>query len=129
MVIIGRITADAKFNETKSGRKVVHFSIAINDRYQSKEQKQTKEITTYVNCSFWLGSAIAQYLSKGRLVELDGRIGVTAWTDKQGEPKASLTFHVNQIKIHSGKEKPMRSTRDGGEKIVSASESSDDLPF
>jgi single-strand DNA-binding protein len=31
-----------------------------------------------------------------------GRIGVTAYKDMEGEPKASLTFHVNKIKLHGG---------------------------
>jgi single-strand DNA-binding protein len=37
MEIIGRMTADATVNETRAGKKVVNFSIAINDTYKLKE--------------------------------------------------------------------------------------------
>ncbi len=49
---------------------------------------------------YWVNPAITQYLTKGTLVELQGRIGVSAYTGKEGEAKASLTFHVNTIKLH-----------------------------
>ncbi|MBS1738048.1 MAG: single-stranded DNA-binding protein, partial [Bacteroidetes bacterium] len=37
MELTGRVTADAKVTETKNGKKVTNFSIAINDRYKTKE--------------------------------------------------------------------------------------------
>ncbi len=102
MEIIGRITANAKIAETKAGKKVVNFSIAINDTYKSKEDNEVQKIVTYVNCSYWINSGVAAYLTKGTLVECAGRIGVNAWTGKDGDAKASLTFHVNNIKLHGG---------------------------
>lgn len=52
MEIIGRITADATVSETKAGKKVVNFSIAINDTYKPKGSTEAQKITTYVNCSY-----------------------------------------------------------------------------
>ena len=100
MEIIGRITADAAVSETKAGKKVVNFSIAINDTYKTKGSNEVQKITTYVNCAYWINVGIASYLTKGSLVECAGRIGVNAWTGKDGDAKATLTFHVNSIKLH-----------------------------
>lgn len=100
MQIIGRVTADATVGETKAGKKVVNFSIAINDTYKTKGSTEVQKIVTYVNCSYWINPGVAAYLTKGSLVECNGRIGANAWTNKEGEVKASLTFHVNSIKIH-----------------------------
>ena len=100
MQIIGRVTADATVSETKAGKKVVNFSIAINDTYKTKGSTEVQKIVTYVNCSYWINPGVAQYLTKGTLVECAGRIGANAWTNKEGEVKASLTFHVNSIKLH-----------------------------
>ena len=100
MEIIGRITADAIVNETKAGKKVVNFSIAINDTYKTKGSTEVQKIVTYVNCAYWINPGVAAYLTKGILVECHGRIGANAWTNKEGEVKASLTFHVNTIKLH-----------------------------
>jgi single-strand DNA-binding protein len=99
MELVGRLTANAVVSTTKSDRKVVNFSVAINDRYKPKDG-EAKEVTTFVNCSYWISSAIAEHLTKGTLVELNGRISVNAWKNMEGEPKASLNFHVNAIKLH-----------------------------
>ncbi len=100
MELIGRITADATVNTTKSGRKVVHFSIAMNDSYKPKNSDEWKKFTTFVNCSYWISDAVAKNLTKGTLVELYGRISVSAWKNAEGEAKGSLNFHVNNIKLH-----------------------------
>jgi single-strand DNA-binding protein len=100
MEIIGRITGDAKIAEAKAGKKVLNFSIAINDTYKTKGSEELQKITTYVNCAYWINVGIAAYLTKGSLVECAGCIGVNAWTDKDGDVKATLTFHVNSIKLH-----------------------------
>ena len=104
-ILIGRVTADAKVTALKDERKVVNFSIAINDSYKTKGTEQVKKLVTYVNCSYWIGEGIAQYLTKGTIVELCGRISVSAYTAMDGGAKASLNFHVNNIKLHGGTSK------------------------
>lgn len=100
MEIVGRLTADATVNTLKDERKVVNFSVAVNDSYKPKGNEQPVKMATYFNCSYWINSAIAEHLTKGSLVELYGRISVNAWTNTEGEAKASLNFHVNSIKLH-----------------------------
>src|SRR4030095_13444005 len=100
MELVGRLTADAKVSILKGEQKVVNFSIAINDSYKPKGSEMVTKITTFVNCSYWINPTIAEHLTKGALVELSGRIGVNAWTNAEGEARASPTFHVNTIKLH-----------------------------
>ena len=132
MEIIGRITADATVNETKAGKKVVNFSIAINDTYKTKDSTEVQKIVTYVNCAYWINAGIAPYLTKGALVECYGRIGVNAYTSKEGEVKASLTFHVNTIKLHG---KPNGGSHSSAPVVpmttapAAVSEVAEDLPF
>lgn len=100
MEIIGRVTKDAIVTKLKDERQVVNFSIAMNDYYKPKGNQEAVKITTYVNCAYWISPKIAAQLTKGKLVELYGRIGINAYNNQQGEPKATLTFHVNNIKLH-----------------------------
>jgi single-strand DNA-binding protein len=99
-ILIGRITADAKINSTKDKKKVVNFTIAINDSFKSKGSSELKKVTTFVNCSYWIGTGIAILLKKGALVELFGRIRVSAWKNRDGEAMANLNLHVRSIKLH-----------------------------
>lgn len=102
MNIIGRLTKNAELRTTSNEKQVVNFSIATNDSYRNKQGEKVV-LTNYFNCSYWLAPNIASYLTKGSLVEVEGRLGVNAWKDMQGEARANLTLHVNQIKFHSGK--------------------------
>ncbi|HTN07589.1 single-stranded DNA-binding protein [Agriterribacter sp.] len=123
-----RLTGDAKISTLKNDRQVVNFSVAINDSYKAKGISEVTKIVTYVQCDYWVNPAIARYLTKGILVELQGRVGVNAYTGKDGEAKATLTFHVNTIKLHgNGKQ------QDNNAKIVPMEADvkvpADDLPF
>ena len=100
MEMTGRVIADATVTTTKNGRKVVNFSIALNDRYKTKDSSEWKQFTTFVSCSYWRSENIAASIKKGVLVELSGRISVNAWMNTHGETKGTLNFHVNSIKLH-----------------------------
>jgi single-strand DNA-binding protein len=130
MELTGRITADAKVSTLKDGRQVVNFSVAVNDSYKPKDSEVATKVTTYFNCSYWINPGIAQYLTKGTLVECYGRISVNAWTNAEGEARASLNFHVNNIKLHG---KPNSATIAATKETVPAAtaitEPLEDLPF
>jgi single-strand DNA-binding protein len=124
MNIIGRITADAKVKKLKDGRELVEFSVAVNRYYKPKGQEKGVNSTTFFNCSYWISTKIAERLKKGSLVELVGGLTVNAYSDLQGNAKASLNFHVDGITIHQTPK---------SETVVPASaditEPVDDLPF
>ena len=100
MEITGRLTADAVVRTVSEDRKVVGFSIAINDTFRSGGEQ--KKITTFIDCSYWLNTGIAEYLKKGGWVQLYGRIGVNAYMSGNNEARASLTFHTSEIKLLGG---------------------------
>ena len=126
-------TQNAKINTLKNDKKVVNFSVAINDSYKTK-QGERKEQTTYYNCSYWINAKIAEYLVKGTLVELSGRISSSAWIGKDGEIKSGLNFHTSNIKLHGGKQKsefnnePTTNQQSVNDNLFS-DETDDDLPF
>ena len=130
MEIIGRITADANVKTLKDERKVVNFNVAVNESFKPKGSNETKKFTTFFQCAYWINAAIAPFLTKGSLVQLNGRLGVNAYKDMHGEPKASLNFHVNSIKLH-GKNQPSKPESKSDSRVTTAqiSEPLEDLPF
>ena len=130
MEITARLTGDAKVNTLKDERQVVNFNVAINDSYKTKDSSEVKKVATYFQCSYWINPGIAQYLKKGSLVELYGRIGVNAYRDREGEPKATLTFHVNNLKLHGGSKHERTQTNAVSPVSVNeTTQADDDLPF
>ena len=127
MEMTARLTGDAKISNLKNDRQVVNFSIAINDSYKAKGSNEPTKIVTYVQCDYWVNPGVAQYLTKGTLVELQGRVGVNAYIGKDGEAKAILTFHVNTIKLHGGLGVKNETTVKTNAEAVAVP--TDDLPF
>jgi len=129
--LTGRLTADAKVSVVNGDKKVVNFSIAMNDNYRSNGE--TVRTTTYVDCAYWINAGVGEYLKKGLLVTVHGRLGSRAWVDKDGNAHSVITMHTSQIKFLGGAnseaaEKPadkagqkQGATAGGGE--------DDDLPF
>ncbi|MGF7079642.1 single-stranded DNA-binding protein [Mucilaginibacter sp. UYCu711] len=130
MEITGRMTANANVKDIKGGKKVTEFTIAINDSYRPKDGERV-QITTYIECAYWRNAGIAEYLRKGTLVTVSGRLGAQAWVNKDGEPKATITFNVGEIKIlgNSGKTGTERADTAVVKKEVAAGANDDDLPF
>jgi single-strand DNA-binding protein len=86
--LIGRLGKDPESRFTPTGKKVVHFSLAVSNRWKSAEG-EAKESTEWVNVEAWgrLGEVCAQYLHKGSLVYLEGRLKTDKVEDKGGETK------------------------------------------
>lgn len=124
ITIIGRLTRDAAVKNLKDDRKVVEFSVAVNDFFKKKDDENGTTVTNYYNCSYWLSPKVAERLKKGTLVQLYGRLTVNAYTDLQGNAKASLNFHVNSFQVHQTPKTETVNT-----KPAEITEPVDDLPF
>jgi len=130
MELVGRITKNAVVNQLKDERKVVNFSLAVNDYYKPKNSEGMK-VSTFINCSYWISPKISEWLTKGSLVEISGRIYANTYTDSEGNAKAALNCHVNYIKIHSlGKRGNISLNRNLGKVVnINKEEIEEDLPF
>lgn len=85
--LIGNLGKDPESKFTPTGKKVAHFSIAVNNRWKGKDG-ESKEYTEWVNVEAWgrLGEICQQYLKKGSLVFVEGRLKTDKYEDK-GETK------------------------------------------
>jgi single-strand DNA-binding protein len=131
MEITGRVVADAVVHKVSNDKQVVNFSIAINDNYKPKGSTELKEVVTYINCSYWLSAKTSEWLKKGAMVQLYGRIGLDVYSNHEGKPTGSLTFHTNNIKILAFAKKMEQMPSAAIPVVLRAmkSETADDLPF
>jgi single-strand DNA-binding protein len=84
--LIGYLGRDPESKFTPTGKKVCHFSLAVTQRGRSSGE--IKEYTDWFNIEAWerLGEVAQQYLKKGSLVYLEGRLKTDKYEDK-GETK------------------------------------------
>jgi len=85
--LIGRLGRDPETRFTPSGRKVAHFSLAVTNRWKSKEGEMN-ESTEWVNIEAWerLGEICQEFLRKGSLVYLEGRLKTDRY-EENGESR------------------------------------------
>ena len=129
MEITGRITADATLHKVNSDKQVVNFSIAINDSYKPKNSSEVKEIVTYIDCSYWLNSKSAEWLKKGALVQLFGRIGLSVYSSSDGKALGRLTFHTNNVKILVFAKKVQGNNNSSASSNIVQEKEPSDIPF
>jgi single-strand DNA-binding protein len=85
--LIGHLGKDPETRFTPTGKKVCTFSVAVTRRWKSGE-KESKEATDWFNIEAWgqLGEICQQYLSKGRLVFIEGRLHTNRY-EHEGETR------------------------------------------
>lgn len=80
--LIGYLGKDPEGRFTPTGKQVTSFSVAISNRWKSGGE--TKEYTEWVNIEAWgrLGEVCQEYLHKGSLVYIEGRLKTERYEDK-----------------------------------------------
>lgn len=103
-MFIGRLGRDPESRFTQSGKTVVNFSIACS------EKRGGEEYTEWVNIVAWdkLGEICAQYLQKGSLVYISGRMQTRKWQDQSGTDRYTTEIVAREMKM-------LDSRRDGGQ--------------
>ncbi|MHB0875527.1 MAG: single-stranded DNA-binding protein [Anaerolineae bacterium] len=120
-VIVGNVGRDPELRYTPSGDPVANFSVAVNRRWTNRDG-QAQEKTTWFNISVFGRQAetVNQYVTKGRMVLVEGEVEARAYTAQDGTPRASLDLRARDVRFLGGRgeEQPMEgaaaSTGSGG---------------
>lgn len=100
-VIVGRLTRDAELKYTSSGSAICHFSVATNARV--KKGEQWVDESSYWDVDLWgkLGESINQYLTKGKLVAVQGEMRQDRW-EKDGQTRTKVVIKANDVQLLGG---------------------------
>src|SRR6195256_4848779 len=96
VMLIGRLTRDPELRYTPSGTAVCNLAMATN-RYGQDQGGERREFTDYHDIVVWnqgnrkLAELCSQYLQKGRLVYVEGRMQTRSWDDQQSGQKRYRT--------------------------------------
>ena len=99
--IIGRAGQDSEIKYFESGKVKTTFSIAVN-RWDYKAKEET---TDWYNIEVWDKQAefAGEYIKKGRMVAVDGRISISKWTDQAGEERERFLIVANNVRLLDSK--------------------------
>lgn len=99
VVLVGRTGQDPEMKYFESGKVKTTFSIAVN-RWSKEGEK-----TDWFNIELWDKNAevAGEYVKKGRLVAIEGKLDVSKWTDASGEQKERYLIRATNLRLLGGK--------------------------
>lgn len=88
-IIVGRVTQDPELRTTPSGQSVCNFSVATNRTWTNSQTHEKQEKAEFHNIVAWsrLAEISNQYLKKGSLVMIEGRIETRSWSEATGNKR------------------------------------------
>ena len=105
VTISGNLTRDGELRETRTGVTILQLGVAVNDRRKSPDTGEWEDKPNFVDCKMFGSRAqnIAQYMTKGTKVAIDGRLDYSSW-EKDGQRRSKLEVVVDQIEFMSRRE-------------------------
>lgn len=104
-IIIGHLGRDPETRYLPDGKAVVNFSVATTETWKDKASGEKKESTEWhrINAFDKLAEICGQYLKKGSLVYLEGKITTRKWKDKDGVDRYSTEIRADTMTMLGGK--------------------------
>ena len=98
--IAGNLTRDAELKQLSSGQAVCTVGIATNRFYQDKAGQRQQQ-AEFHNVVFWGKQAelVNQYLRKGSIVLVEGRLQTRSWDDQQGQKKSRTEIVAESVQF------------------------------
>ncbi len=88
VILVGRLGRDPEVRYTPSGAPVANFSLATGETWKDKNGER-QERTEWHNIVAWnkLAETCGQYLTKGKLIYIEGKLQTREWTDRDGNKR------------------------------------------
>ena len=89
IILVGNLTRDPEMKSTQSGQNLCTFGLATNRVWTDPDTKEKQKNTEFHNIVLWgrLAEISSQYLQKGSLVLIEGRIQTRSWEDTSGNKR------------------------------------------
>ncbi len=92
VILIGNLGRDPEVRTTQSGQSVANFSVATTRRWRDRDGNRQEETEWhYIVCWGRQAEIAGQYLTRGRLVSVEGRLQTRSWDDQQTGQKRYRT--------------------------------------
>jgi single-strand DNA-binding protein len=104
VILVGRLGRDPETRYTGAGQAVANFSVATDETYRDKAGERQKRTEWHKIVVWGKQAEIAQqYLKKGSLVFIEGRIQSREWQDKEGQKRTSFEIVANNFRMLGGR--------------------------
>jgi single-strand DNA-binding protein len=104
VILVGRLGRDPELKYTASGTPFCRFSIATDDVWNDKGSGERQERTEWHSIVAWdrLAEICNQYLTKGKLVYIEGSLQTREWDDQEGNKRKTTEIRARDMVMLSG---------------------------
>ena len=124
-MFIGRLSVDPEVRAIPDGTAVANFTLACNEKFKTKNG-ENKEKTEWIKVVAWgkLAEICGEYLRKGSLVYIEGKLQTRSWEDRDGNKKYTTEIVAREMKMLGGKERAQDAPEHSDD-----TDFGDDIPF
>jgi len=103
IMLLGRSGGDADLKFTPAGTPVANFSLAVNESFKTRDGQKADHVEWF-RCVCWnkLGEVAGQYVTKGKLVFVEGRLQTRKYDDRDGNGRTITEVVVRQLRLLGG---------------------------
>lgn len=126
VILVGRLTRDPELRYLESGTAIARLGLASSHRWTDPRTSELREETCYINVDVWgrRGEVCHQYLKKGRLVLVEGRLTFRQWETTSGEKRSVHEIRADTVRFLDRPEEVLDVSSRAEEE-----EKEDDIPF
>jgi single-strand DNA-binding protein len=112
VILVGRLTRDPELRYTQSGVAIARFTVAVNRNYVNQQGEREAD---FINVVTWRGLAenCAQYLKKGSLVGVDGRLQTCKYENQEGRTVYTTEVVADDVRFLEPKNRTESPTGSG----------------
>jgi single-strand DNA-binding protein len=115
VILVGRLGRDPETRYTGGGQAVANFSVATDESYKDKNGERQKRTEWHKIVVWGKQAEIAQqYLKKGSLIFIEGRIQSREWQDKEGQKRTSFEIVASNFRMLGGRSEGAAAASAGG---------------
>ncbi len=103
VILIGNLGRDAETKFTPSGAAVTRFAIATTRSWKDQQTNEWKEETNWTNVVVWRQENLANYLTKGKQIYVEGRLQTRSYDDKDGKKVYSTEVVAEEVILLGGR--------------------------
>jgi len=103
VILVGHLGRDAETRFTPAGVAVTKFSVATNRRWKDQQSGEWKEETDWANVVLWRQENLANYLTKGKQVYVEGRLQTRSYDDKDGKKQYMTEVVAEDVILLGGR--------------------------
>jgi single-strand DNA-binding protein len=116
VILVGRLGKDPELKYTPSGAPVAKFSLATDESSKDRNTGETQSRTEWHNIVAWnkLAEICGEYLTKGKLVYIEGSIRSHSWQDQSGNKRTAYEIVARNMQMLGSKSDSERVPASGG---------------